>query len=120
MITPNTTTIGIQMVTASESLDDDEALVCCWSEQLQGDWGVAVIVTDEILVMIDVVNIGINTLLVTVVGNTCTLQLGVIGITDVCCSGGQTAHDAELMTVSLDGSPSSIIWFITIYNSIYI
>ena len=72
--------------------------------------------------MIDVVNIGINTLLVTVVGYTCTLQLGVIVITDVCSSVGLTTHDAELatsMTVSLDVSPSSIIWFITIYNSIY-
>ena len=77
MITPNTTATGIAIVTASESLDDDKALVCCWSVQLQDDWGVAVIETDEILVVVDIdvsVNVG-GTVSVTVVVDTCSVHV---------------------------------------------
>ena len=78
-------------------------------------------VTDKISVIVDVMAIGILLELVTVEGDTGTLQLGVIVITTVCLSVGLTSHDVEFsasIVVSSDGSPSSIMWFIT--NNIHI
>ena len=73
MIMPNTTTTGITIITVSESLDDDDALVCCWPLQLQDDWGVAVFVMNEILVVVDI-NVTIDdTVFVTVVADICSV-----------------------------------------------
>ena len=135
MITPNTTTTGITIITVSESLDDDDALVCCWPLQLQDDWGVAVIVMDEILVVVDIDVTVDDIVFVTVVADICSVvvidtvlvtvfvtvmvdvcELVHVVTTDVWCTVCLIPHDVELATsvvVPVGISSSSITWFIT-------
>ena len=86
MITATTTTTGTQIVTTSKSLDD-EALVCCSLEQLQDDRGV------------------IDTVLVKVMADTCTVVVTVV--TDI--FSGMSAHDIgslALVMVSITDTSS--------------
>ena len=107
MITPNTTTTGTVVITTLETLDD-EALVCCWSEQPQDDWGV-VVVAD------------MCTVVVTVITDVCcwseqpqddwVVIVDDMCIVDVCCTGLIT-HDVGL-TVSVVASNIENSWSIT-------